>query len=326
MGNKATCSLCSVYEHDMDVLIMHAMLSDSGFLKLFLSKTDLPASDLTPVHAEISNTDTDLGETDITVILSSGTDIYALLIEDKIDAVAQPEQHDRYIKRGDKAVAEGLYTDYRVFIVCPQKYYDTDAEAKKYEHFVSYEECAEHFSQGTDAMSHLRCQEVMQALTKAKKPPQVRFNEDVYGFFQRYSEYQCEHFPMLEMRTKENFNGSWIEYATIFPYRDAILYHKMDKGYVDLSFSKDVKKYPILDSISSWLNYNGFMESSALITGKSVTVRMKVPIITYQDGWENTPSENLDKCFTALCKMTRLARLFYDVQQFMSEEENSKES
>ena len=93
MGNKATCSLCTVCEHDMDILIMQAMLSDSGFLKLFLSKTDLPASNLTPVHAEISNTDTDLGETDITVILSSGTDIYALLIEDKIDAVAQKEQH-----------------------------------------------------------------------------------------------------------------------------------------------------------------------------------------------------------------------------------------
>ena len=51
MGNKATCSLCSVYEHDMDVLIMQAMLSDAGFLKLFLSKTDLLESNLTPVHA-----------------------------------------------------------------------------------------------------------------------------------------------------------------------------------------------------------------------------------------------------------------------------------
>jgi len=326
MGNKATCSLCSVYEHDMDVLIMQAMLSDSGFLKLFLSKTDLSASDLTPVHAEISNTDTDLGETDITVILSSGTDIYALLIEDKIDAVAQPEQHERYIKRGEKAVAEGLYTDYRVFIVCPQKYYELDAEAKKYEHFVSYEECVEHFSRGTDVMSHLRYQEVVQALTKAKTPPQVRFNDDANGFFRQYRAYQREHYPMLEMRTKETSNGYWVDYQTIFPYKDVILYHKMKEGNIDLTFCKDVKKYPELDSISSWLNYNGFMETCALITGKSVAIRMKVPAMNYQDGWENMPSENLDKCFTALCKMTRLARLFYDVQQFMSEEENSKEA
>lgn len=230
MGNKATCSLCSVYEHDMDVLIMQAMLSDSGFLKLFLSKTDLSASDLTLVHAEISNTDTDLGETDITVILSSGTDIYALLIEDKIDAVAQKEQHDRYIKRGDKAVAEGLYTDYRVFIVCPQKYYDADDEAKKYEHFVSYEECAEHFKQGTDAMSHLRYQEIMQALVKAKSPTQVHINDDANGFFRQYREYQREHHPMLEMRTKETSNGYWVDYKCSFPYQYAYLQHTPAKG------------------------------------------------------------------------------------------------
>ena len=100
-----------------------------GFnFELLMSKKDLKEVLKTPahislandvivavLHSEISNTDPDLGETDITVILSSGTDIYALLIEDKIDAVAQKEQHDQYIKRGDKAVAEGLYTDYRVF-------------------------------------------------------------------------------------------------------------------------------------------------------------------------------------------------------------------
>ena len=113
-----TCSLCTVYEHDMDVMLMQAILTDPGFLGLFIDKTDWSGLGLRPIHAELANSDVSLGETDITVILSDGISQYALLLEDKIDAVAQPDQHDRYVKRGDKAVRKGLYTDYKVFIVC----------------------------------------------------------------------------------------------------------------------------------------------------------------------------------------------------------------
>lgn len=203
MNDGVTCSLCTVYEHDMDVMLMQALLTDSELLKLFVDKTDWAGLELKPVHAEISNSDTDLGETDITVVLSDGTFKYALLIEDKIDAVAQPDQHERYVKRGDKAVKEKMYSDYKVFVVCPQKYYDADDEAKKYEHFVSYEECAEPFSKIHDNMAQIRYQEVMQAISKAKKPPQVTLNENANSFFRKYREYQREHYPQLEMRTSK---------------------------------------------------------------------------------------------------------------------------
>lgn len=300
MESNVTCSLCAVYEHDMDVLLMQAMLSDAGFLALFLNKTDWCDKGLRAVHAELSNTDVDLGETDITVILSDGVCKYALLIEDKIDAIAQPEQHQRYVKRGDKAVADGEFADYRVFIVCPQKYYDSDNEAKTYEHFISYEECADYFQNSQDCMSNIRYQEVMQAISKAKKPAQVTLNEDANSFFRKYREYQRENFPQLNLRTKETANGYWPEYRTIFPYEKVVLYHKMSDGEVDLTFAGGKEKIALLEGICAWLNHIGLTDICALVTGKSAALRINVPKMSYRDGFVNVPKEDLNRCFMAI--------------------------
>ncbi len=316
--DKVTCSLCTVYEHDMDVMLMQALVTDPLFLDLFISKTDWAGLNLRAIHAELSNSDADLGETDITVILSDGASKFAMLIEDKIDAVAQPEQHDRYVKRGDKAIRKGDYSDYKVFIVCPQKYYDTDEEAKKYEHFVSYEECAEHFKKGNDCISNIRYQEVMQAILKAKRPTQVILNEDANSFFRKYREYQREHFPQLEMRTKETANGYWVDYRTRFPYQQAYLLHKLADGEIDLTFNRSKDKLPILESICEWFNQNGLTEISTPVTGKSVSIRMNVPKMLYKRGWENIPTNDIDKCFIAITKMVKLANMFNDIQRFLS--------
>lgn len=318
MNENVICSLCTVYEHDMDVMLMQAMLTDPEFLDIFINKTDWAGLDLKPVHAEISNSDADLGETDITVILSDGISKFAILIEDKIDAGAQPDQHGRYIKRGNKAVKEKKYSDYKVFIVCPQKYYDNDDEAKKYEHFVSYEECAEHFSKSNDSMSSVRYQEVMQAISKAKKPPQVNLNEKLNTFFRKYKAYQREHFPKLEMTTKETSSGYYINYKTKCSYHHNCLQHTFASGTVELSFSGAGSKAQDLESICAWFNKNGHTEINTHITDKYVNLRINVPILDYKHGWENTPKEDIDKCFVAITKFAEMAKLFNDIQRLLS--------
>ncbi len=72
-------------------------------------------------HVEQSKMESGLGETDITVICNIDGEKHALLIEDKIDAIALPEQHDRYVKRGQKGVANNEYAGFDVFIVGPER-------------------------------------------------------------------------------------------------------------------------------------------------------------------------------------------------------------
>ena len=41
---------------------------------------------------------------------------HSFLIEDKIDAVAMPDQHERYVKRGQKGVENGEYNGFDIIL------------------------------------------------------------------------------------------------------------------------------------------------------------------------------------------------------------------
>ena len=110
----------TITERDMDLLFVESVLTDPEFCRVLVNKTDLAGKPFRILSAELSKSDAELGESDITVVLDVEGDRYGLLIEDKIDAMAMPEQHGRYIKRGEKGIKAGEYKDFRVFIFCPE--------------------------------------------------------------------------------------------------------------------------------------------------------------------------------------------------------------
>lgn len=130
------CSFNAVHERDMDILFMESLASDPNFTTLVLSKTKYSGKEFQVLSTALSETEMNLGETDICVILRIEDRRVGLLIEDKVDAIAMPDQHLRYHKRGEAGVLKGKYDAYEVFIFCPQKYYDNNSEAKKYETFL----------------------------------------------------------------------------------------------------------------------------------------------------------------------------------------------
>ena len=120
------------------MLILEEMALSQEFADIFLSKVGLSGAKV--VEVEHSKMDVELGETDITVIVQNGDSKHGLLIEDKIDAIAQPEQCKRYDERGKLGVKNNDYDSYDVFIVAPQKYITDNEEASKYSNKVLYEE------------------------------------------------------------------------------------------------------------------------------------------------------------------------------------------
>ena len=130
----------NVLERDFDFLIMNRFAKkDVSFIELFLNKAGLiwEGCSIDSISHSVTTND---GETDVEIILNSGGSKVGILIEDKIDAVAQPEQSSRYIIRANKAVEEGKYSSYYIFIVAPLKYLEGNKEAGKYQFKVSYEE------------------------------------------------------------------------------------------------------------------------------------------------------------------------------------------
>lgn len=158
MSKDGICKFGNIQERDMDLMFMESLLTDDGFVWLFLNKAKIQCNSVEVLSVALSETDPEYGESDITAILSIDGRKRGLLIEDKINAPAMPEQCKRYSKRANKAKSNGKYDDYSVFIICPEAYHDANSEAKKYAHFITYEDCIKYFSAKTDTLSKIRCE------------------------------------------------------------------------------------------------------------------------------------------------------------------------
>lgn len=298
------CSFSTVSERDMDLLFLNAFSAEPEFIQLFMEKAGIKSTVYEVQKVFLSKTDTGLGESDITVILKIDNVTYGFLIEDKIDAIAMPDQHFRYARRGEKGLKEKLYDDYAIFIVCPEKYYMSNDEAKKYENLVTYEECLDYFNGSNSAANIVRAQQIKYALDKAKRPPQVILNEKANAFFKEYRAYQQEHYPQLEIRTKETSNGYWVHYNVSLAGES--IHHKMQEGFVDLNISGHEIDIEYLQSLAMWLNGHGFSNVKAVKFGKTMALRVVVPKLKMKEPFEKTRDTDLNKCFNAICEFSDL--------------------
>ena len=99
-----------IYERDMDLLFMRKLAQDKAFLRrFFLMGEELSAKGYDKADFSIEkvahSVTTEDGESDIEAVLLIEGKKVALLIEDKIDAVAMPDQAARYSLRGKKVCA-----------------------------------------------------------------------------------------------------------------------------------------------------------------------------------------------------------------------------
>jgi hypothetical protein len=95
-------------ERDMDLLIMEEFVCSANFAKIFLDTVGIH-SDYSIEEVIHSMRDADLGESDIVFILNIDGKRHAIHIEDKIDALAMPNQRGRYSLRAEKDIASGQY-------------------------------------------------------------------------------------------------------------------------------------------------------------------------------------------------------------------------
>lgn len=301
------CDFGTISERDMDMLFLNAFGTDKDFLKLFIEETDLPVEDYAVSEVYLSKADKD-GESDITVIIEASGKKYGLLVEDKIDAIAMPEQPERYIKRGDRGVKNKDYEKYYSFIVCPEKYLNNNEAAKKYPYAVTYERIRDCFSKKTDIVHIVYFQEISQAIDKAKRPPKVEINANANRFFRKYKDYQEENYPELDLTTKRDSNGYWAHYTTRFGL--VYLYHKIEDGKVDLTFNRAAKYLDKLEIIASWFRKHGISNVSAVKTGMAGALRVTVPKLNMQIPFEENDEYDIDVCFKTINELIEAMNVF----------------
>lgn len=306
--DKTKCIYSSVSEHDIDLMLLNLFASDPEFVRFFLKTASVNASKVSVESIELSKTDPRLGESDITVLLKSGRKKIALLIEDKINAVSMPEQPERYIKRGKKAVKNGEYDDFVSFLVCPRKYYENNKEAHKYPHIVFYEDIRDHLSRKTSPLSYTFIQQLDQAIDKAKRPPQSIIDEQANAFFRKYKDYQEANYPSLNLRTKRNSNGYWAQYATRLG--NVYLLHKIQDGEVILVFTNASTRMSEVELVAKWLRQHGMSEVRAVIASKAGAIHADVPKLDRTIPFEENDISKINKCFEVIGDLLETANVF----------------
>ncbi len=314
------CKYRNVSERDMDLLFMEAFATDTEFVQLFINETQHTGKSVTLVSAERSKVDTGLGESDLTVIYSIDDVRFALLIEDKIDAIAMPDQHARYLKRGNKGIERGEYSGFDAFILCPIKYRESNDEAAKYEHFVSYEACRDYFGSKGDAHSQLRFQQISQALETVKAEYKVDLNEIAIDSFQKYAAYQREYYPRLRLLNhadSKKVNGWWPSYAVGF--KGAYIIHKTNFNWVDLTINGAADRIAELGVILKWLHQNGHSHITLEKTGKSAAFRIHTPEIKMSTPFSQWKMGDLNASFEAIQELADLAMMFAVINRVIFE-------
>jgi len=304
-NNNVYCKLDNVYERDIDFMLMSAFMITPGFIQVFASKVGMSGQKITVLNVELSKMDASLGESDVTVILDVDGAKHGFLIEDKIDAIAMPEQHGRYVKRAEKGIKNGDYDAYNIFIFCPKKYLEGNAEAKKYENCVTYEEAKAFFSNSGEASAKVWSDMLSQALDKAKRPSDVTLNENANAFTIEYKKYIKEYYPEINVRTSDNANGYWLHIGTTFG--EAYIYHKIPQGFVDLTIPSRADMIEKAKSMASWIRDNTAQKVTAEITGKSCAFRIEVPVLDINRPFSESIQDDVKKCCDAIRMLTSVA-------------------
>lgn len=301
------CFFSDVSEHDMDILFMEEFVCSDVFLSLFSSLVGIYDAKVLSVCS--SKTDPLLGESDITVIVESDGCRIGLLIEDKIDAIAMPEQAARYSLRGDKGIKAGEYDRFFVFIIAPRKYLAENSEAQKYPNKVEYETVLAYFESLKDPRSEFKIQQIKYAIDKQKKGYQVDVDYAVTDFWRKYSEQQKNSYPGVFLQYGGDEKGSkatWFRFNTVIP--GLYMHHKAEMGYVDMTFDGCADRLVELEGLLS-ANAGDFLKNGYTVqrTGKAAAIRLIVPVLDMHIPFEDQ-IERINACLEAVKKMSDLAK------------------
>jgi hypothetical protein len=274
---------------------MEEFVADRDFAQIFLNAVGVDSNYIVSdvIH---SKTDAALGESDVVIILEVNGKRHAIHIEDKIDAIAMPRQHDRYDMRAQKDIEAGEYDAYSVVIVAPKKYLESNKEAKKYAHQVKYEQMREHFAIKDDARSRYKLALIDRAIYEQKNGYQWEANLGVVAFCTKMNAYKKTKYPGLP-------DGSiawWSGYPTLLP--GATIVFKANKGFCDLQFSHTTAQV-LFAKIGNQLSER----MNVVQTGKSASVRIIVSPIWLENNFEDKVAE-VDEALDALWELYELSK------------------
>ena len=224
----------SVRERDIDFLLVEELLSSVKFVNYFLGKLTLPECDEL-IEVQRSINDFGLGETDVLIEYKHRDTSIGVLVENKLDALFQPEQAERYTSRAEQYVVSGKYHQTYAILVAPQQYIEKQND---FQHCISYEDIAEYFK-NSDLGDRGEFKETLLKIASEKlRRGYVAINsEPNQEFWTTYYNHISVAAPMIMMKPVSVVpaNSDWIDLTA----GRLKFVHKLSKGYLDFSLKDE---------------------------------------------------------------------------------------
>lgn len=267
-------------ERDIDLLLLEefnvsALFAAWFYCRVFGRRNETPKC----LGAWHSVTDSQFGESDLVVVYGSSE---AILVENKIDAPAQPEQAARYRLRGQAGINAGNWQSFSNCIIAPKRYLAQNSEARLYDVGLSYEEIRDWFEAEGLERSRYRANVFDEAIQQNRRGYTPVAHDQVTRFWSLYWEMATESFPALAM-TRPSIkpaNADWPEFRPAILGKNMTIVHKMAQGYVDLQI-RGASKH--LDKLRSLLNTSEF---DVVTAGKSAAIRFITPQVDRFEDFE----------------------------------------
>jgi hypothetical protein len=286
--------LQAVSERDIDMILVEELQASELFRVWFASQVFDHTSYKMKIGAWHSVSDPALGESDVVFLFVNETDgTSAILIENKINASAQPDQGIRYQKRGSAGQNSGWWDDFKTCLVAPEKYLKSITQTEKYDVEISYEQIQSYFAdlQNQDERFAHKALVIEEGIVQNRRGYQPEIDTSLTRFTENYYAFAAENYPDAGMDTPKPRPGgsTWITFRPDCLPKDSDIAHQTTAGFVKLFFRGAAGQFDELVN-----KYSAHLPDDAVIklAGKSVAIIMEVPKIADP---QNVP---FDKCLT----------------------------
>lgn len=273
--------VASFIERDVDLVLVEEFTVNAEFQEFFASRVygmPIVAKTLGAWH---SVSDTTLGESDIIHLFQSEEGkVVALLIENKIDAPAQPKQAERYRERGEKGRNQQLWDEFRTCLVAPEQYLAAGTETHLYDCAVSYEELLSFFvsRRHRDPRYQYRAKVIQEAIQKRREGYQPKISVEMTKFVEDYvalAKREYSHLHVLPAKPRPA-GSTWVTFKPHDYARNASLSHQLTGGYVKLFLADAAQQFEEWQKRFELVLGEGMTLERA---GKSVGLMISVPIL-----------------------------------------------
>lgn len=231
--------LASIAERDIDLLLVEELTVNPEFGDWFSSRVFGRAVFKEALGTWHSVTDAALGESDLLFLFRNEDDgRVAVLIENKIDAVAQPQQAARYRQRGEKGV---LAQDWDTFVTCvvaPKQYLSAGNQTDGYDTQVTYQEILSFFvsRRSRDRRFAFKGQVVLEAIEKNRRGYVAEISESMTAYVRDYCRLAAALVPECRVQeAKPRPAGStWVQYRPDALPKNVTVFHQLTAGHVKL--------------------------------------------------------------------------------------------